>query len=414
MCKIYLIHISYFSLSQCNWTSSIQKLHSKTREYLNLFNIVPPTVDICCPRQGQTQYKANVSVKRHANNVLEIMRFKCQRHNDLYSQLKYHIGSKWKHDLLKKWNICISLSPKDTFQIQNASCTNDKAWSTIATMTNKALGWRLFSSHNAKFNFRKQIQTITGQIMDVKLERASFNNYDQRKHAQYTVYYMNDTEIMTKCLDKWVNNNQWVFMPHFNDTIWWTQGFDKATNGGLIMIIALVWKTLSVKDCMISLYIPGDVKENATNILKCHHLMNYPKQRHWQSLSKRPSCVTLVLYNVSDDGTLMSRYVQSCIVMINSKHQLQINELKSANDTIVRQRISQLLKPEHINHDQFDYSWSLNKTKKKRKHNNWQTALSELKAWEHTYKRPSDLKCMCETERLGDFVQHSMFQFCDI
>ena len=396
------------SPTECDWTKSIKQLYNKTREYLSILNEAPPAINVCVTRGDQTQYKSGKSVEKHGNNVLNIMRYKSQHHNNIYQQLKYFIANKWKPELLNKWNIGTSLSPRITLQIQNASEVTDKSFNTIATMTNTALGWRLYSSHNSKFEFRKQIKHESGQVMDLDLTRNSSNYYDQRSHKTYTIYYMNDCEIMVKCLDKWVNGNKWVFMPHFGNEIWWTQGYDKATNGGLIMIVGLVWATLSVKDCMLSLYIPGDVKEDSSNILKCHHSMNYPKQLQWQALGKRPACISLVFYNVGIDGYLTSRLVQSCIVMINPKVQSKIDELKSENEIIINNQISQMLLPHQLNQQQFDLSWSLRKTKKRKEMNNWKTALSEIKQWEQSYQRPPDLKCMAEQERQGYFNPNSM------
>ena len=407
MFLIYTVVVQ--SPDECEWTKSVKQLHQVTTQYLSILDLTPPNIDICTLNRGHTKYKSTKTVKTHALNVLDVMRYKSNGFNDVYNQIKYYIGNKWKSDLLDKWNIGASLSPKITLQIQNASEVNDKSFNTIATMTNNALGWRLYSSHNSKFEFRKQIQSITARIMDLSLERASFNAYDRRKHAKYTVYYMNDLEIMAQCLDKWVNNNKWVYLPHFNDEIWWTQGFDKATAGGLVMIVGLVWATLSVKDCMISLYIPGDVKEDATNILKCHHSMNYPKQLHWQALSKRPASITVVFYNVSADGSLNSRLVQSCIVMINAKLQLKVNELKTENQILLQNEFSPLLKPYQLNLQQFDKSWHLNKSKKRQQLNNLKTALIAIKSWEAQYNRPSDLMCITEHERRGNFDPNSMY-----
>ena len=214
---------------KCEWFNNITQLHQATSEYLSIFNGVSPTVDVCCLGPEQSQYKSRTSVKKHANDVLEIMRFKTQNNNKVYKQLKYYIADKWKEDLFKRWKVVRSLSPKTTLQIQIASDTSDKSWNTIATMSNNALGWRLYCSHNSKFQFRKQIQIISFKIINLVLQRASWNAYDKRSQKEYTVFYMNDLEIMSKGLDKWINNNEWVYMPHFGSEIWWTTGFDKAT-----------------------------------------------------------------------------------------------------------------------------------------------------------------------------------------
>ena len=222
-------------------------------------------------------------------------------------------------------------------------------------------------------------------------------------------------EIMAACLDKLVNENKFVYMDNFFSMIWWHIGGDKSAKGGFSLSIALVSALLSAKQSMVAMYIPGDARENSQNMIKCHQLMQYPKQQTWSALSKRPACASIMLYNVSTNGCLNSRFVKSCIVMINPTKQSQLNELVADNAIIVHNNDMQV-ENKHDDHSiidlkSFDKTWSLSKSASKQFNSNWRQALQEMKVWENNYDRPSDLICISEVERKFHWDANSMCVF---
>ena len=369
-----------------------------------------PAVPKCNPKGNE--YKSFKSIQTHARNVLEVMNYKTQNNSDLYTQIQMYIGKKWKSELLQEWNMRETLSPHNSMSIQVESGISDKPYNKITTAVNRSMGWRIFPTHQSKFNARMAIRPQTARIMDVQLKQESNNNHEPRKQGKFTVWYCEEREIIPQCLDRVVNKNKYVFMPIWRNMIWFQIGGDKATKGGFSESIALIGATLSAKDSMISLYIPGNACESSSNIIKCHRKMNYPKGQIWQSMSKRPALVSIMMFNVSPRGVLNSRMVKTCLCMISPSKQSKLNEINAENQNIILNNPNM-----HVNNNysqcsidlsKFDNSWKLNKSQQKQILGNWQTGLIEIKNFDANYDRPADLKWMTETERQGNFDPTSM------
>ena len=384
------------------WFNSVLKLYGTLRNYLGLFGCAGPTVTKCYNQN--TQYRSRTSVNNHVNNLLECLSFKCGANNAKYLQIRNSLAMRWKPDLMKQWNLLIQFSPMETQRLQNKSHITDKQFNTLAVAVNRALGRTLFASNNKKSVIRKLIVPRSASIFTIQLQKDGANKYDPRKHANFDVWYAQETEIMGKCLDIVVNKNEFVWMKQFANRIWFQIGADKATKGGFAESVVLIGPSLSVKDSMVSMYIPGQALESASNIVKCHQKMNYDKARYWESLSKQPVLVSTVLYHTTN-GMLDSRLVQSCQVLINPQMQSMLNDNVNKQPSI-KHMSDQVCQPQ-----QFSYDWDLNKSANKQKKSGWEVALQTIKIWEKEYERPDHLSCLAECERQGLFDPTSMFAY---
>ena len=172
--------------------------------------------------------------------------------------------------------------------------------------------------------------------------------------------------------------------------------------------MALMGPLFSVKDSMMAMYIPSNARESDSNLRKCHHNMNYNKELLWRGLSKNPTMISLIFYNIDRSANLVSRLTYSSLIVINPSCQAKLDSLADENEIIVPSNLqSQQMVDCNLNIDQFDFDWKLSKSGNRRAKNSWISALNEYKQWEGGYQRPKEMGIMSETERQGNFNPNS-------
>ena len=381
-------------LPKPTWYTKLKDLNVTIQHYLRACNDAPPTITKCTPRNPHNGYQSNRSIKNHCKNVLYCLSYKCDGNNVIYKQLRSAIGKEWKNDLLQEWQIKSQLTPHETERLQHLSAMSDHPWNNFKTEFNRIWGSRVFASKGQTSQIRAANKPQTGRVRNLDL-KSDQNKYDSRERHNYTIFYMRECEIISNALDKFINNNEFVWMDLFGRQIFAQYGGDKAKKGGYYDTICLGGPTFSVKNSMISLYIPGNVSENNSNLHKCYQIMNYDKIAYWRSLSKKPCIMSLVFYCCSCDAILQSRCVQSCVIAINPMKQALLNAVHNQQSaTKVECQFAT---------EQFDFEWTLLKSKQKQQQNHWKTVLSEMKKWEARYERPKDLALLSEQERKGNF-----------
>lgn len=391
------------SFAKYPWFNDVKNVHTTIQDYLRMFNDVAPTSSKCTPRDIGCGYQSYNSIKQHADNVLETLSYKCNGNNVVYTQLRSYIAQKWKNDLMLEWKIKNHLTAKETERLQSIAGSVDRSWNNFKSEFNKIWGSRVFASKSKTSIVRALQKPVSGTVVDVQLKSDS-NKYDSRTRHNFTIFYMRECEIVSKGLDKLINSNSWVWIDLFGETIWMQYGGDKAKKGGYYDTIAIAGELFSVKNSMVSLYIPGNVTENNSNLHKCYQLMNYNKIEFWRSLSKNPCIMSLVFYCVDNEQILESRLVHSCVVLIKPTRQVYLDGIYADNKTILKPNIESEKKTEcQFALDQFDYEWKLAKSMTKQAANHWRQALQEIQEWENQYNRPKDLMVLSEIERKGHF-----------
>ena len=390
-------------LPKPTWYGNLKDLSVTIQNYLRAFNDAPPAITKCTPRKRYNGYQSTNSIKNHCKNVLYCLSYKCDGNNVIYKQLRSAIAKEWKTDLLQEWQIKNQLTAQQTERLQHIAGMSDHPWNNFKTQFNKTWGSRVFASKGKTSKIRAANKPQTARVRDLEL-KSDANKYDSRERHNYTIFYMRECEIITNALDKFINNNEFVWMDLFGKKIFAQYGGDKAKKGGYYDTICLGGPTFSVKHSMISLYIPGNVSENNSNLHKCYQIMNYDKIAYWRSLSKKPCIMSLVLYCCSCDTILQSRCVQSCVIVINPNKQGLLNIVHDENKRLMPAKQQSAKKVEaQFATKQFDFQWTLLKSKQKQQENHWRTVLSEMKKWEESYERPKDLSLLSDQERKGNF-----------
>lgn len=385
------------------WYRKLKELNVTIQHYLRAFNDAPVTITKCTPHKPNRGYQTTHSIKNHCKNVLYCLSYKCDGNNVIYKQLRSAIAQEWKNDLLQEWHIKNQLTAKETERLQHVTGMSDHPWNNFKTEFNRIWGSRVFASKGKTSKIRAMNKPQTGRVSELNL-KSDTNKYDSRERHNYTIFYMRECEIISNALDKMINNNKFVWMDLFGKKIFAQYGGDKAKKGGYYDTICLGGPSFSVKNSMISLYIPGNVSENNSNLHKCYQIMNYDKIIYWRSLSKRPCIISFVLYSCRNDTIIQSRLVQSCVIAINPNKQAFLDAVLDDNKRLIQpNKQSEENVDYKFDASQFDFEWSLLKSKQKQEANHWRTVLSKFKVWEASYQRPKDLRLLSDQERKGNF-----------
>ena len=400
--------------SKCDWYPKIKTVYSLCQRYLDLFNDIPPIVSKCNCRNGQTRFSSQTTVRTHANNIFDIIKYKSQGNNQVFLQLRSYMGKQWKNDLLREWNLSKQLSGPECHNLQSHFKMTDHPFFGLTARVNNLVGWRVFASQTTQKQLRKNANSNTGQVSTVKLKTESTNKYEHRQVKEFDIWYSHENEIINALLDKQINNNDFIMMKQLNNEYWFQHGGDKGTKSGLASSCTVIGPKLSATESLPCMYVPDTaVAESGSNLAKCYQNMDYDKHQLWKSMSARPGIVNLVLFHVNLKKSMDSRLSRSCLVCINPIHQSMVNQI-SVDDTDIDIEIDNKnddeKNDEHskICNNEFVTECKLNRSAKKAEHKSWRNALKELKEWEKEYDRPSGVGCMSNIERKGGFKQASM------
>ena len=245
-----------------SYHNNIIKLHKVLGEYLRLFKDSPPRITKCKLRKTRKDWSKTQTASTHAQEILAVVRWKCNNNNLAIVQIQQELFKTWQTEIIAYYRPKTTFTTMNTHVLQNLLKSPDHRWRDFVKKVHDYHVCAIFNSSRNIQSLRKICKARTHKQGKLNMIADNANNqYNQIKNKDFWFSCIEETEILATCMDKFVNNNDWIFaLSKWNNQIANAWGWDKATKGGFNISGTLVAKKFSVKNSMSNVFVPGNLQ----------------------------------------------------------------------------------------------------------------------------------------------------------
>lgn len=329
---------------ECNvpdWGGLLKKLDSINKQLLNVWydEISDESITItrfrpCRHKNGRIQKQ---TLDRHIQNMTDIISFKCVDEYWFENELKRALQQKWLSDSM--FDNCI-IGSWNSENLQRTAHSSDHHWREFKSQFHSLIGYNVFASRRQTSEIRKWMRAKTANVFSPLLERGNkkglltkyhlLNSWQAEINDEVTkchVYFMNDLEAISMCIDADINRNQFripqMIIQNCPRTIIDSLTGDKQSVYGFCegrASMTCMNKPMSADRTVPTVIVCGSFADNyhthASIISKMKLNFNFDKSYVVKALCSFPIVVSLVLFNIdAKSKCIQSRFASSSVVI---------------------------------------------------------------------------------------------------
>lgn len=329
---------------ECNvpdWGDHLKKLDSINKQLLNIWygeecdeSITITQFRPCRHKNGKIEKQ---TLDRHVQNISEIITFKCVDDYWFENELKRALQQKWLADstfdnyIIGSWN---------SENLQRTAHSSDHHWREFKSQFHSLIGYNVFASRRQTSQIRKWTRSKSANVFSPLLERGNkkglltkyhlINSWQAEINDEVTrchVYFMNDLEAISMCIDADINRNQFripqMIIENCPRTIVDSLTGDKQSVYGFCegrASMTCMEKPMSADRTVPTVIVCGSFADNyhthASIIHKMKSKFNFDKSYVVKALCSFPVVISLVLFNIdSKSKCIRSRFSSSSVVI---------------------------------------------------------------------------------------------------
>lgn len=343
-----VLYNNNIKVSKPIWYYSLLKLHSTSLKLLKIFDTVDeakrnktnvPTITRVTKTQNLQLSKT--TAERHANNINQIIVYKCRDDEYFQEQLQIQCMKLWSNSY--RYGALSMVGSWNTEYLQGLLQTSDHNFREFRNELHRIVGCDVFASARKCSNIRQWLRILTGRVLQLFLERSKGSGKLRKASAKkgarapndtcqkYFAFFMNDLEAIGLCIDSDINRNQFqinsLLVSSNPRTIFGQIAGDKQTVYGygesaatLTNMDSPMSATRSIPTILICGDFADERRSHALLLDTIHSTFKYNKTNICKLLTDWPVVITIVLYAIPEQSNnLISRLGKSAVGIWNEK-----------------------------------------------------------------------------------------------